>query len=186
MPTDNAATLDETEAVDRKESEQDERNSAPAPKRKGRPKGTAGKKAVETVKLDTLPPEILEVVALAPMLLTMVAVKQLTTEKDRNGNIILDGIQLAPNAQAMAAVTPAFRAWLSTLDFELTPGFALLAVYATALASAMPDAMVQLTERAEKESRRHETAKEVNPNANVAPKADAVDGSQQADSAPSV
>lgn len=132
-----------------------EPSAAPPPKPRGkRRKGPAA----TSLDLGQLPDEIVEVVAIAPLILSGAIIKTVTTKKDANGKVVADGVTLTFDPGAAQATVAAFKNWLSTLDVEMTPGLALIACYVTTLASAMPDAVAQMQSRTEKQSKPVEVA----------------------------
>ena len=141
------------DAAEEAKEEQIAEEVAPAPKKRGKkkPEKAAKKEDVPKVNIAELPPDLIEVIAVAPIIIAAAATKTLTTQKDAQGNVTIEGITLRPSSQALAAIPPAFKAWLATLDVELTPGVMLLTCYAMALTTALPDVMVQLAERADKQ-----------------------------------
>jgi hypothetical protein len=139
---DTAATVDskpiEGEYIPPPDEKKEPTNSAPPPK----PRRKQSKQsAVTSVNLGSLPEEIVEIVAAAPLILTAGIIANRTAIRDANGKVVREGVQLSYDAGAMTATVAAFKAWLATLNIDLTPGYALLAMYAVTIASAIPQAI---------------------------------------------
>jgi hypothetical protein len=115
---------------------------APAPRARRRP-GRPAKSETAKVPLDTLPPELLETAALAPLIISAAIAKRYTVIRAPDGSVAFEGVTLTYDAKAGAACTLAFKAWLASLNLELTPLSALLLCYTTAIVSAVPDAAAQ-------------------------------------------
>ena len=88
-----------------------------------------------------MPQELVGFASILPLVLADQAL-QLATRKPG-----IDAIRLEYSPEALAAVSVAFKAWLASLDMELTPGWALIAAYSMAITSAVPSAIAQAAER---------------------------------------
>lgn len=100
------------------------------PRKDGQPAGSpsleepAAAAGEPRVKLPEIPAELLPIVALAPLQLAA------------HGMAIASGVnmmQIQPGAATVKGLTEAFKAWLKSLEFQLTPGYALLIMYGMAL-----------------------------------------------------
>ena len=80
-----------------------------------------------------LPDELVAVLATAPLIIGGQVVMAVS-----HGQIIMHF-----PSESRDVVIPAFKAWLASIDVELSPGWALLLAYALAFALAMPDSVAQ-------------------------------------------
>lgn len=126
---------------------------APSPKKRGRKKSIDQVATTEKVELAAMPDEIIEILAIGPLLLGAMAAKQFT------------GYDLQYSNDALKACVPAFKIWLNSIDVELTPGVALLACYSLAISTTIPGIMAQI---AEKESKAAQNANPVQTDNNRA------------------
>lgn len=111
----------------------------------GRPKGSgAGASHKKKVKVKaSVPPQVSMAIALAPLgILSMITAKALKMEPPR------------PSPQACDDTHEAFKAWLASLDADLTPGWALLACYGTAALEMTAIVAMTMEERARERAER--------------------------------
>ena len=135
---------------------------APPPRARRKP-GRPAKLETAKVPLDTLPKELMETAALAPLILTGAIAKRYTAIRAPDGSVLFEGVTLVYDAKAGEACTVAFKAWLASLDIQMTPLSALLLCYATAIVSAVPDAAAQYQTAQERIAGASKTAKPPEP-----------------------
>ena len=127
--------------------------SAPPPKRRGRPPGSKNRKpgdaasAANAVKLE-LPPEVMAVLAQAPLILAQKGFEVVTREKDPiTKRVTRRGVILEFDEKTLNMTVTAFNAWMASLDLSLSPGWAYAAGVSLALGSAIPAAIAEAKDR---------------------------------------
>lgn len=119
----------DTDAEEGKPAETPAPDAKETPKPRGRPKGSKNGAKGKGSKLPPMPEELTAMVAVMPLMLADEASKQLA------------GVSLKYTPESIKACQEAFKAWLASIDFDLTPGWALVAAYTAAIVVAVPAAM---------------------------------------------